>query len=73
MAITRYIANAECKVLAFGVPSRLVGRSPSPLVGEGWGGGDGRTVVVGIPPTPSPSPQGGGESPHARLSGMHQC
>jgi uncharacterized protein len=35
---------------------------PSPLVGEGQGGGDGRTSIVGIPPTPSPSPQGGGES-----------
>jgi cell division protein FtsL len=35
---------------------------PSPLVGEGQGGGDGRTSEVGIPPTPNPSPQGGGES-----------
>jgi len=35
---------------------------PSPLVGEGQGGGDCRTSAVGIPPTPSPSPQGGGES-----------
>jgi len=34
---------------------------PSPLVGEGQGGGDCRTSAVGIPPTPSPSPQGGGE------------
>jgi NAD(P) transhydrogenase subunit alpha len=33
--------------------------TPSPLVGEGRGGGDGRTV--GVPPTPNPSPQGGGE------------
>jgi len=30
-------------------------------VGEGQGGGDGRTLEVGTPPTPSPSPQGGGE------------
>jgi len=34
---------------------------PSPLVGEGQGGGDGRTSAVGTPPTPIPSPQGGGE------------
>ena len=33
---------------------------PSPLVGEGKGGGDCRTLAVGIPPTPNPSPQGGG-------------
>ncbi len=36
-------------------------RVPSPLVGEGQGGGDSRTSKVGVPPTPSPSPQGGGE------------
>ncbi|HEX6001046.1 MAG TPA: endonuclease domain-containing protein [Hyphomicrobiaceae bacterium] len=44
---------------------------PSPLVGEGEGGGDGGTPdqvdcriasKVGSPPTPSPSPQGGGGS-----------
>src|SRR5262245_46165275 len=35
---------------------------PSPLVGEGQGGGDCRISKVGVPPTPSPSPQGGGES-----------
>jgi len=35
---------------------------PSPLVGEGRGGGDRRTSALGIPPTPNPSPQGGGES-----------
>src|SRR5688572_26018685 len=35
---------------------------PSPLVGEGQGGGDCRTSEVGSPPTPNPSPQGGGES-----------
>ena len=38
------------------------GLVPSPLVGEGQGGGDGRTFAVGIPPTPSPSPPGGGEN-----------
>jgi pyruvate dehydrogenase E1 component beta subunit len=35
--------------------------SPSPLVGEGRGGGDRRTSPVVAPPTPYPSPQGGGE------------
>ncbi|MFZ1105147.1 MAG: hydantoinase/oxoprolinase family protein, partial [Hyphomicrobiaceae bacterium] len=35
---------------------------PSPLVGEGQGGGDSRTSKVGSPPTPNPSPQGGGGS-----------
>jgi len=34
---------------------------PSPLVGEGQGGGYSRTIEVGIPPTPNPSPLGGGE------------
>ena len=37
-------------------------RIPSPLVGEGKGGGDRRTSAAGVPPTPNPSPQGGGES-----------
>ena len=35
---------------------------PSPLVGEGKGGGDRRTAEVGTPPTPNPSPQGEGET-----------
>jgi isoleucyl-tRNA synthetase len=35
---------------------------PSPLVGEGQGGGDRRTSAVGTPPTPNPSPPGGGGS-----------
>src|SRR5262245_56198973 len=35
---------------------------PSPLVGEGQGGGDSRTSDGGVPPTPNPSPPGGGES-----------
>src|SRR6185436_4923212 len=35
---------------------------PSPLVGEGEGGGDRRTSEVGVPPTPIPSPRGGGEA-----------
>jgi hypothetical protein len=42
---------------------------PSPLVGEGQGGGDSRTSEVGVPPTPSPSPQGGGESEHGARRG----
>jgi very-short-patch-repair endonuclease len=41
---------------------------PSPLVGEGQGGGDCRTIAVGVPPTPNPSPQGGGESAWNSLS-----
>jgi DNA ligase-associated metallophosphoesterase len=43
------------------VPSPAVG-VPSPLVGEGQGGGDCRTIAVGAPPIPNPSPPGGGES-----------
>jgi pyruvate/2-oxoglutarate dehydrogenase complex dihydrolipoamide acyltransferase (E2) component len=34
--------------------------SPSPLVGEGQGGGDRRTSAVGAPPPPTPPPQAGG-------------
>jgi excinuclease ABC subunit A len=34
---------------------------PSPLVGEGRGGGNRRASAVETAPTPSPSPQGGGE------------
>jgi DUF1009 family protein len=41
---------------------------PSPLVGEGQGGGDCRTSEVGVPPTPNPSAQGGGESGRGRGS-----
>ncbi len=44
---------------------------PSPLVGEGQGGGDSRTSKVGSPPTPSPSPQGGGESAQRLRAGRH--
>jgi len=43
--------------------------SPSPLAGEGWGGGFTTAVPVRGTPSPDPSPQGGGErreSPHAR-------
>src|ERR671931_272630 len=35
--------------------------APSPLVGEGRGGGDSWTFGIGLPPTSIPSPQGGGE------------
>jgi glycyl-tRNA synthetase beta chain len=42
-------------------------RIPSPLVGEGKGGGDSRTSAVGAPPAPNPSPQGGGETVGADL------
>jgi molybdenum cofactor cytidylyltransferase len=38
---------------------------PSPLVGEGQGGGESPTSHVVAPPTPNPSPQGGGESRRA--------
>jgi very-short-patch-repair endonuclease len=42
---------------------QCAGRSvPSPLVGEGQGGGEPQASEVVIPPTPNPSPQGGGES-----------
>ncbi len=33
---------------------------PSPLVGEGQGGGDGRTLEVGLPPTLTPPHKGEG-------------
>ena len=42
---------------------------PSPLVGEGQGGGDSRTLEVGVRPTPNPSPQGGGESHRRKWGG----
>jgi nucleoside triphosphate diphosphatase len=45
-----------------GVPSPIVPEARLRHdVGEGQGGGDGRTFIAGIPPTPNPSPQGGGE------------
>jgi glycine dehydrogenase subunit 2 len=42
--------------------SGLASGVPSPLVGEGQGGGESRTSKGGVSPTPSPSPQGGGGS-----------
>ncbi len=56
--------NTPIAVLDDGASSQLskMGATsvPSPLVGEGQGGGDRRPSAVGAPPTPSPSPQGGG-------------
>ena len=52
------IAEREAETL------RRDGSAPSPLVGEGWGGGSefGATHLQGrTTPTPNPSPQGGGE------------
>jgi len=46
------------------IASGAAGSSPSPLVGEGRGGGSrgyGPTVPYSPTPTPDPSPQGGGE------------
>ena len=45
---------------------------PSPLVGEGQGGGEPPSATIGIPPTPSPSLQGGEESRRGLLeAGRH--
>jgi len=54
---TRYVEHA-----AGTVPSFVV---PSPLAGEGQGGGSSRMSAPGATPTPNPSPQGGGESGRA--------
>jgi phosphomethylpyrimidine synthase len=63
--------NVSAKHLARDFPNKprpmrgVSGAAPSPLVGEGRGGGDRRTSAVVAPPTPNPSPRGGGESaPH---------
>jgi DNA mismatch repair protein MutS len=65
-------AAAACAALLRGACDATVpgGRNaqsgvPSPLVGEGQGGGDSRASPVGAP-TPNPSPQGGGGSRGAR-------
>ena len=42
---------------------------PSPLVGEGQGGGDCRTIAVGVPTTPNPSPRRAAGAPSARREG----
>src|SRR6188472_4291515 len=39
---------------------------PSPLVGEGQGGGESLTSKLVVPPTPNPPPQGGGELRRSR-------
>ncbi|MET0653281.1 MAG: cisplatin damage response ATP-dependent DNA ligase, partial [Hyphomicrobiaceae bacterium] len=52
--------TAETIALAWD-SSALSAGVPSPLVGEGQGGGDRRTLPLEFPPTPPPSPQGGGE------------
>jgi phosphopantothenoylcysteine decarboxylase/phosphopantothenate--cysteine ligase len=45
---------------------------PSPLVGEGQGGGEPLATAVVAPPTPNPSPRGGGESGRRLpLAGRH--
>jgi ATP-dependent helicase HrpB len=53
------IAERETRTL------RRDGSAPSPLVGEGWGGGgsefDAPRIQDRTTPTPDPSPQGGGE------------
>ena len=65
--------TAETIALVWDTPPRC-GDVPSPLVGEGQGGGDCRTFAVGIPLTPNPSPPGGGgpvaqaERPSPRLA-----
>ena len=43
---------------------------PSPLVGEGQGGGESQAPRIAVPPTPNPSPQGGGESARSVLDGV---
>jgi nucleoside triphosphate diphosphatase len=43
---------------------------PSPLVGEGQGGGESQAPRIVVPPTPNPSPQGGGESARSVLDGV---
>src|SRR5581483_6675860 len=51
----------EREQAAYAAARKHYAASPSPLAGEGKGGGDRRTSSVRSPPTPSPSPQGGGE------------
>jgi len=55
-------ASAAAAFKAHHKPLRGVGTSvPSPLVGEGQGGGATTNAVRANTPTPNPSPQGGGE------------
>src|SRR5262249_40011935 len=48
--------------------------APSPLVGEGWGGGWNllRSMRQTTTPTPNPSPQGGGEQTERVVRPVHQ-
>jgi phosphomethylpyrimidine synthase len=46
---------------AASIPSPAGASVPSPLAGEGQGGGAPQVTVRGATPTPNPSPQGGGE------------
>ena len=49
-------------VIAVLLAERVTAGVPSPLAGEGQGGGDCRTSEGGFPPTLNPSPPGGGGS-----------
>ena len=51
--------------------SPLAQSAPSPLVGEGWGGGYTKSSELAATPTPDPSPQGGGE-PKRSWPGGHE-
>jgi hypothetical protein len=65
-----YIFFLAAFVLLLGPRARS---APSPLVGEGWGGGwrsDARLFPRTSTPTPNPSPQGGGE-PTEFAAGAH--
>ncbi|MEJ0074217.1 MAG: heme ABC exporter ATP-binding protein CcmA [Alphaproteobacteria bacterium] len=58
LAATHGPLGIECKTLQLGQSA------PSPLEGEGWGGGSefvASAARQGRTPTPNPSPQGGGE------------
>jgi isoleucyl-tRNA synthetase len=64
IAMDRPIGAASANVPPPSTNADAAAGVPSPLVGEGQGGGDSRTSREGVPPTPNPSPQGGGESAH---------
>src|SRR5690242_12902627 len=49
----------------------LAALSPSPLVGEGWGGGDAPARVLSHTPHPNPPPQGGREKETASEENGH--
>jgi hypothetical protein len=53
--------------------ARKAQSSPSPLAGEGWGGGYPQVAAL-VTPTPDPSPQGGGEKGvRARGDDVERC